>query len=403
MKGRSVKQGLWSLIGGMALVCMLFSAAYAVPKTLSYQGYLTDKDGNAVNETVKMTFTLYNAASGGASLWSEIHGSVSVTKGVFNVVFGETDTRLSDALSDNQECYLGISVGADAEMTPRRKLTSTAYSLKAAEAETLTGGIDASKIPDNTIDITKLKLNNGVLEVSGNVKATKFIGDGSLLTDLDWSNIKNKPDNPEESDPVWTAVSANYLTKSDLGKTTDAGSSGALQVGVFDAFDNSTATNVQGVLKDLDTAVSNIAKSGETPRCRVRLVANKTISATWADLVWDVEDYDVGNCWTSGSTTGARFVAPENGLYSLQGVFSITPYNYSPLISIYYYNNNKEYLGHWMGAYTPVQVSLQQPMVAGASLVIEIKSYNAYTPATLEGGTPGQDVKLSFMTFAKMN
>ncbi len=30
------------------------------------------------------------------------------------------------------------------------------------------GGIDASKIPDNTIDITKLKLNNGVLEVSGN-------------------------------------------------------------------------------------------------------------------------------------------------------------------------------------------------------------------------------------------
>jgi len=42
-------------------------------------------------------------------------------------------------------------------------------------------------------------------------------------------------------------------------------------------------------------------------------------------------------------------------------------------------------------------------MVAGASLVIEIKSYNAYTPATLEGGTPGQDVKLSFMTFAKMN
>jgi hypothetical protein len=75
---------------------------------------------------------------------------------------------------------------------------------------------------------------------------------------LDWNNIKNKQ--VAESDPVWTAASANYLTKADLGKTTDAGSSGALQVGVFDAFENSTATNVQGVLKDLDTAVSNIAK-----------------------------------------------------------------------------------------------------------------------------------------------
>ncbi len=400
MKGRSVKQGLWILIRGMALLCMLFSTAYAVPKTLSYQGYLTDKDGNAVNETVKMTFSLYNAASGGTSLWLEIHDAVSVTKGVFNVIFGEKDNRLSDALSDNQECYLGISVGADGEMTPRRKLTSTAYSLKAAEAETLTGGIDASKIPDNTIDITKLKLNNGVLEVSGNVKATKFIGDGSQLTDLNWDNIKNKP---AESDPVWTAASANYLTKADLGKTTDAGSSGALQIGVFDAFENSTATNVQGVLKDLDTAVSNLAKPVEKPRCRVRLAANKTISTTWADLVWDIEDYDVGSCWTSGSTSGARFTAPEDGLYSLQGVISITPYNHSTFISIYYYNNNKEYLGHWMGTYTPVQVSLQQPMVAGASLVIEIKAYSAAYIPTLEGGTPGQDVKLSFMTFAKMN
>ncbi len=66
MKGRSVKQGLRSLIGGMALLCMLFSTAYAVPKTLSYQGYLTDKDGNAVNETVIMIFKLYNSQTGGS-------------------------------------------------------------------------------------------------------------------------------------------------------------------------------------------------------------------------------------------------------------------------------------------------------------------------------------------------
>jgi hypothetical protein len=327
-----------------------------------------------------------------------------VTKGVFSVVFGEKDTRLSDALSDNQECYLGISVDSDSEMSPRRKLTSTAYSLKAAEAETLTGGVSASQIPDSTIDITKLSFyKNGVLEVNGNVKATKFIGDGSQLTDLDYNNIKNKPSNPAESDPVWTAASANYLTKADLGKTTDAGSSGALQVGVFDAFENSAATNVQGVLKDLDTAVSNLAKPVEKPRCRVRLAANKTISATWTDLVWDVEDYDVGNCWTSGSTSGARLTAPEDGLYSLQGVLSsATAYSYTTLyVNVYYYNNNsKEYLGQWYTAYASIEVNLQYPMVAGSSLVVEVKGYRAMT---LDGGTPSQTTYTSFMTFAKID
>lgn len=401
MKGRSVKQGLRSLIGGMALLCMLFSIAYAVPKTLSYQGYLTDKDGNAVNETVIMIFKLYNSQTGGTALWTETDTAVSVTKGVFNVVLGEETAGLFDALSKNEECWLGISVGADGEMTPRRKLSSTAYAVKAAEAETLTGGISASQIPDNTIDITKLSFyKNGVLEVSGNVKATKFIGDGSQLTDLDWNNVKNKPTFiTAESDPVWTAVSANYLTKSDLGKTTDAGSSGALQIGVFNSFDNSVATNVQGVLKDLDTAVSNLAKPVEKPRCRVRLAANKTISTTWTDLVWDVEDYDVGNCWTSGSTSGARFTAPEDGLYSLQGVI-VAGGAGAMHLNVYNNNNNtKEYLGFWGVAigYAHPEISLQQPMVAGSSLVIEAKGGTAY------GGTPGQGVYYSFMTFAKID
>jgi hypothetical protein len=56
MKGNFVKQALFNLIGGMVLVCMLLSPAYAVPKTLSYQGYLTDPAGNAINKTVIMIF-----------------------------------------------------------------------------------------------------------------------------------------------------------------------------------------------------------------------------------------------------------------------------------------------------------------------------------------------------------
>ena len=43
----------------------------ALPGQINYQGVLTDTDGNSLNGDYQMTFTIYDAASGGNSLWSE--------------------------------------------------------------------------------------------------------------------------------------------------------------------------------------------------------------------------------------------------------------------------------------------------------------------------------------------
>ena len=40
------------------------------PKTLSYQGKLSDS-GGPLNGSYNLTFTIYDAASGGSSLWTE--------------------------------------------------------------------------------------------------------------------------------------------------------------------------------------------------------------------------------------------------------------------------------------------------------------------------------------------
>ena len=61
------------------------------PRTMNYQGRLTDDQGQPVTNTVSMTFTIYDAETDGNSKWTEIHPSVSVVDGLFSVVLGQGD------------------------------------------------------------------------------------------------------------------------------------------------------------------------------------------------------------------------------------------------------------------------------------------------------------------------
>jgi hypothetical protein len=115
----------------LALTCIAGLAAPTaaeVPSTLSYQGVLTDASGSAVNDgTYTIEFRIYDVASGGSALWTETR-SVDVLKGVFSVILGEVSPIL---LGFDAQYWLGISVAGEAELTPRMKLASSAYSLNA--------------------------------------------------------------------------------------------------------------------------------------------------------------------------------------------------------------------------------------------------------------------------------
>jgi hypothetical protein len=75
-----------------------------------------------------MIFRLYSQASGGSALWSESL-SVSVNNGVFDVLLAVPSTFF-----DGSNRYLGVTVGNDAEMTPRRQVASVPYAYWAEEA-----------------------------------------------------------------------------------------------------------------------------------------------------------------------------------------------------------------------------------------------------------------------------
>ncbi len=117
-------------------------SATNVPQLISYQGRLTDPStGEPVPDaTYDIRFCLYTGPTGGSALWCEDQ-TVPVTDGVFSVLLGSL-MSIPETVFDGTECYLGVKVEADAEMTPRRRVVSVGYAYRAeaaVDADTVDG------------------------------------------------------------------------------------------------------------------------------------------------------------------------------------------------------------------------------------------------------------------------
>ncbi|MFO7651794.1 MAG: hypothetical protein R6X13_10705, partial [bacterium] len=114
--------------------------AVTIPRLLSYQGKLTDTNGNAVPDTTySVAFRLYTVPSGGTQFWTETQ-TVRTKTGLFSVLLGSVTSIGS--MPDAGAVYLGMSVAGGAELTPRLRLASSAYSYlseRAASADLLQG------------------------------------------------------------------------------------------------------------------------------------------------------------------------------------------------------------------------------------------------------------------------
>jgi hypothetical protein len=112
----------------------------ADPGTLNYQGQLTDMNSVPVNAAVSIAFRLY---ANSVEVWQETH-SVTVAQGYFSVELGSS-TPLTSALFQ-QALFLGITVGSDPEMTPRKALSAAAYSFRASESAQVNGYTPNTKV-----------------------------------------------------------------------------------------------------------------------------------------------------------------------------------------------------------------------------------------------------------------
>ncbi len=122
---------------GLALLLMITAAAHATgPNDLNFQGRVTDALGQPITGTVTIRVSIYNVATGGSSLWSSGSVNVQATDGLFALRLGESpQPALPINLFDQSDLWIGVAVEPDPEMTPRTKLSSTAWSHRVRSVE----------------------------------------------------------------------------------------------------------------------------------------------------------------------------------------------------------------------------------------------------------------------------
>lgn len=135
----------------LTALCLLSAATYSaeMPRTIAFQGKVTDPSGRLLNEPHTLKFVLYDSASGGNALWSETHTNLVIVKGLFAVSFG-AKVPLSPPF--DAPYWVSVEVDGTGEMEPRLPLTSAPYALHAAVADSLTpGALQPFAIPSRVI------------------------------------------------------------------------------------------------------------------------------------------------------------------------------------------------------------------------------------------------------------
>ena len=97
-----------------------------IPETITYQGHLNaSAGGGPVDENVDITVSIYDQRTAQVPpLWTEAHPGVTVSNGFFTIELGSIVPFSSVPLLFDVPYFLGITVGTDAEMTPRVPFTS---------------------------------------------------------------------------------------------------------------------------------------------------------------------------------------------------------------------------------------------------------------------------------------
>ncbi len=177
------------------IVLILCSAQFVIaqiPKTMNYQGLLTDGRANLLNGDYTITFNMYESAQEGVSIWQEAH-NLAVAEGMFNVILGSSNPL---NLSFNKPYWLGITIGRSTELKPRIELSSSPYSLNAQTVSD--SSITSKKIADKQLVRSINSITDNLFIKAG--KNVNIVQKGdSLIISASTGNI-NGPKKPNTGD-----------------------------------------------------------------------------------------------------------------------------------------------------------------------------------------------------------
>ncbi len=193
-----------------------------LPRTLSFQGKLTDSSGNPIIKETNVLFSLYDndSAPSEAALWQEQNTIQPNSEGTFSIILGNKITIPDTVFNQNSRLFLGIKIGSDSELRPRQELPTVAF---ASNSETLQGlePITNSTKADNVILALDSSGNLNIADAKKHTFQTiggNFILSGKVLSLTTVpgsnSNVEIAPDGTGLIDftkPIQNSTSNNNL------------------------------------------------------------------------------------------------------------------------------------------------------------------------------------------------
>jgi hypothetical protein len=183
---KRTKQNITFFLSALWVLSLAALLKAAAPGEINYQGKLTDSSGNPANGNFDMVFRIYDAATGGTPLVTDVRQGtdrISVSNGVFNAVIGGIPatltfsspiTELRQALQGGADRWLAVTVNGT-DLSPRQKLVAAPYALAVAA-----GSISNAEISSQAnIDPAKIS--------GGSFQSQAYIFPGSV-------GIGNAPD-----------------------------------------------------------------------------------------------------------------------------------------------------------------------------------------------------------------
>ena len=278
-----MKKYILLVIISASIFTSILTFSQTIPQTINYQGLLKDASGVVVaNGDYNLTFKMYDVESSGSPLWTE-------TK-LINIVDGIINTQLGSitpiTLPFNEEYWLGITIAAGSELTPRIKFASVPYSFMSMNVPD--ASLTAGKIADGQVvksinsltdDVNLIPGSNISIIPSGNNLTISSTGGGGLtlpysettsnsgyaisITNTDDSGILGTASNTSglnfglygssastSGRGIWGFVSAT--TGSNVG--VGGGSQSSTGIGVYGVAGSSSGTNyaIRGITNSPD-------------------------------------------------------------------------------------------------------------------------------------------------------
>ena len=209
-------------ISGVIFLAMMYAIAAQIPEIVSFQGRLMDAAGDPVADgSYSLTFRIYDADTGGSLVWSEIHPSVSLSNGLFDVILGSV-TALS--LPFDQSYWVEITVDSNPPLFPRYRLSSSPYAFNAAA---LNGSDQVVRSIEGVSDAVDLVAGSNIdIDVTGNaitISSTGGSGGGDITAVVAGEGLMGGGDTGDVTLSVENPFSLSGTADGIIGATNTSG------------------------------------------------------------------------------------------------------------------------------------------------------------------------------------